>query len=159
MVEEIHREWEEDEPRPILLHGITGSGKTMIYMHLIEEMLRAGKQAILLVPEIALTYQNVQRFCECFQDKVAILHSRLSAGEKAQQFERARNGSASIMIGPRSALFAPFPDLGLIIVDEEQESSYHSEMTPRYHARETAVKRVVCTTDEPTACTAYTNRG
>ena len=141
VMDEIHREWEEDEPRPILLHGITGSGKTMIYMHLIEEMLRAGKQAILLVPEIALTYQNVQRFCECFQDKVAILHSRLSAGEKAQQFERARNGSASIMIGPRSALFAPFPDLGLIIVDEEQESSYHSEMTPRYHARETAVKR------------------
>lgn len=140
-MEEILREWETDNPLPVLLHGITGSGKTMIYMHLIEQTLRQGRQAILLVPEIALTYQNVQRFCECFQDKVAVLHSRLSAGEKARQFARARNGSASIMIGPRSALFAPFPDLGLIIVDEEQETSYHSEMTPRYHARETAVER------------------
>ena len=138
---QIHQEWESKKSRPVLLHGVTGSGKTMIYMHLIEQTLREGRQAILLVPEIALTYQNVQRFCECFQDKVAILHSRLSAGEKADQFERARNGSASIMIGPRSALFAPFSDLGLIIVDEEQETSYHSEMTPRYHARETAVER------------------
>lgn len=138
---EILNEWNRKNPRPVLLHGITGSGKTMIYMHLIEQTLKEGRQAILLVPEIALTYQNVQRFCECFQEKVAILHSRLSAGEKARQFERARNGGASIMIGPRSALFAPFPRLGLIIVDEEQENSYHSEMTPRYHARETAVER------------------
>ena len=138
---EIREEWKRQTPRPVLLHGITGSGKTMLYMHLIEQTLREGRQAILLVPEIALTYQNVERFCQCFQDKVAILHSRLSAGEKAQQFERARNGSASIMIGPRSALFAPFPNLGLIIVDEEQETSYHSEKTPRYHAREAAVER------------------
>ncbi len=140
-LKEIREEWKSPDPRPVLLQGITGSGKTMIYMHLIEQILREGRQAILLVPEIALTYQNVERFCQCFQDKVAILHSRLSAGEKAQQFERARNGSASIMIGPRSALFAPFPNLGLIIVDEEQETSYHSEKTPRYHARETAVER------------------
>lgn len=140
-LQEIREEWQAPQPRPVLLHGVTGSGKTILYMHLIEQTIREGRQAILLVPEIALTYQNVQRFCECFQDKVAILHSRLSAGEKAQQFERARNGSASIMIGPRSALFAPFANLGLIIVDEEQETSYHSEMTPRYHARETAVER------------------
>lgn len=137
----IRDEWGQGTPRPVLLHGVTGSGKTMIYMYLIEQTIREGRQAILLVPEIALTYQNVRRFCECFQDKVAILHSRLSAGEKAEQFERARKGSASIMIGPRSALFAPFQKLGLIIVDEEQETSYHSEMTPRYHARETAVER------------------
>ncbi len=138
---EIQSIWQQDPQQPVLLQGVTGSGKTMVYMHLIQETLQAGQQVILLVPEIALTYQNVQRFYACFQDKVAILHSRLSAGEKAQQFERARTGNASIMIGPRSALFAPFSHLGLIIVDEEQENSYRSDMTPRYHARETAVER------------------
>ena len=140
-VDEIREEWRGDAPRPVLLHGVTGSGKTVVYMSLISAMLEQGRQVILLVPEIALTYQNVQRFCECFGKDVAIIHSRLSQGERAEQFGRAARGEARIMIGPRSALFAPFPSLGLIIVDEEQESSYHSEMTPRYHARETAVER------------------
>ncbi len=140
-VDEIWEEWHSKNPRPVLLHGVTGSGKTVVYMSLIAMMLEQGRQVILLVPEIALTYQNVQRFCECFGKDVAIIHSRLSQGERAEQFGRAARGEARIMIGPRSALFAPFPSLGLIIVDEEQEGSYHSEMTPRYHARETAVKR------------------
>ena len=137
----ICQEWESEAKRPVLLHGVTGSGKTILYMQLIARMLSQGKQAILLVPEIALTYQNVQRFFSWFGDQVAIVHSRLSPGERAAQFERVRKGQASLMIGPRSALFAPFDHLGLIIVDEEQETSYHSEMTPRYHARETAVER------------------
>ncbi len=137
----ICEEWEQGANRPVLLYGITGSGKTMVYMRLIEQTLTKGQQAILLVPEIALTYQNVQRFYSWFGTQVAIVHSRLSAGEKNAQFERVRSGDASLMIGPRSALFAPFSRLGLIIVDEEQETSYHSEMTPRYHARETAVER------------------
>lgn len=140
-VDEIREEWRSETPRPVLLHGITGSGKTVVYMSLIATMLEQGRQVILLVPEIALTYQNVQRFCECFGRDVAVIHSRLSQGERAEQFGRVARGEARIMIGPRSALFAPFPSLGLIIVDEEQEGSYHSEMTPRYHARETAVKR------------------
>lgn len=140
-VDEIQEEWRSGSPRPVLLHGITGSGKTVVYMNLINMMLEQGRQVILLVPEIALTYQNVQRFCEHFGRDVAIIHSRLSQGERAEQFGRVARGEARIMIGPRSALFAPFPSLGLIIVDEEQESSYHSEMTPRYHARETAVER------------------
>ena len=136
---EICEEWAgENCPSPVLLHGITGSGKTVVYMQLIARTLAEGKQAILLVPEIALTYQNVQRFYSWFGEQVAIVHSRLSVGERMAQFERVRNGQSSLMIGPRSALFAPFSRLGLIIVDEEQETSYHSEMTPRYHARETA---------------------
>ena len=138
---EICEEWSKEDARPVLLHGITGSGKTVVYMQLIAKTLAEGRQAILLVPEIALTYQNVQRFYSWFGEQVAIVHSRLSAGERTAQFERVRNGQASLMIGPRSALFAPFVRLGLIIVDEEQETSYHSEMTPRYHARETAVER------------------
>ncbi len=138
---EICEEWAKEDARPVLLHGITGSGKTVVYMQLIAKTLAEGRQAILLVPEIALTYQNVQRFYSWFGEQVAIVHSRLSAGERTAQFERVRNGQANLMIGPRSALFAPFARLGLIIVDEEQETSYHSEMTPRYHARETAVER------------------
>ena len=139
--QEICEEWAGENARPVLLHGITGSGKTVVYMQLIAQTLAEGKQAILLVPEIALTYQNVQRFYSWFGEQVAIVHSRLSVGERMAQFERVRNGQSSLMIGPRSALFAPFSRLGLIIVDEEQETSYHSEMTPRYHARETAVER------------------
>ena len=124
-----------------LIKGVTGSGKTEVYMELIHYILSQGKQAIVLIPEIALTYQTVMRFYNRFGDRVSIMNSRLSQGERYDQFERARNGDIDIMIGPRSALFTPFSNLGLIIIDEEHESSYKSETLPRYHARETAIER------------------
>ena len=124
-----------------LLKGVTGSGKTEVYMELIAHTLREGKQAIVLIPEIALTYQTVMRFYNRFGNRVSILNSRLSAGEKYDQLQRAKNGEIDIMIGPRSALYAPFQNLGLIIIDEEHESSYKSETVPKYHARETAIER------------------
>ncbi len=125
---------------PCLIHGVTGSGKTEVYMALIDHVLQQGKQVIVLIPEIALTYQTVSRFYSRFGERICVMHSRLSAGEKCDQFERARKGETSIMIGARSALFTPFQDLGLIIIDEEQEGAYKSEVTPRYHAREVAEK-------------------
>ncbi len=126
---------------PSLIHGITGSGKTEVYMELIERMTELGKSSIVLIPEISLTYQTMMRFYARFGNLVSIVNSRLSQGEKYDQFELARRGEIRIMIGPRSALFTPFEDLGLIIIDEEQESAYKSEQIPKYHARETAVER------------------
>lgn len=123
-----------------LIHGITGSGKTEVYIDLIAHCINAGKEAIVLIPEIALTYQTVKRFTRRFGDKVSIINSRLSKGERYDQFERAKKGDIKIMIGPRSALFTPFKNLGLIIIDEEHESSYKSESVPKYHAREVAEK-------------------
>lgn len=123
-----------------LIHGITGSGKTEVYISLISEMIKRGKQAIVLIPEIALTYQTLMRFYRHFGDRVSVMNSTLSAGEKYDQFQRARNGEIDIVIGPRSALFTPFPDLGIIIIDEEHEGTYKSEKVPRYHARETAIE-------------------
>ncbi len=137
---EIQSEW-QGKDRPVLLYGITGSGKTEVYMKMIEKVLSEGKQAIVLIPEIALTYQTVGRFVRRFGQVVSFLHSRLSEGEKFDQFKAAKSGHIKIMVGPRSALFTPFPNLGLIVVDEEHEGSYASEVTPRYHARETAVER------------------
>ena len=122
------------------IYGITGSGKTEVYMRLIENCLSEGKQAILLIPEIALTYQNLMRFYRRFGNKVAVVHSKLTDSEKFEQFEKAKNGEISIMIGPRSALFTPFPNLGMVIIDEEHESSYKSETMPKYHAREVAAE-------------------
>ena len=127
--------------RPCLVKGVTGSGKTEVYMELIAHVLAQEKQAIVLIPEIALTYQTVMRFYNRFGDRVSIMNSRLSPGERYDQFERAKKGDIDIMIGPRSALFSPFTRLGLIIIDEEHESSYKSETVPRYHARETAIER------------------
>ena len=124
-----------------LLKGVTGSGKTEVYMELIAQVIAQGQQAIVLIPEIALTYQTVMRFVNRFGDRVSILNSRLSAGERYDQYLRAKNGDIDIMIGPRSALFTPFAKLGLIIIDEEHENSYKSETAPRYHARETAIHR------------------
>lgn len=124
-----------------LLHGVTGSGKTEVYIQCIRQVIQQGGQVILLIPEIALTFQMVSRFFAWFGDRVSVMHSRLSAGERYDQYTRAKNGEIDIMIGPRSALFTPFPNLGMIIVDEEHETSYQSEMPPRYHAREVAVKR------------------
>jgi len=124
-----------------LIHGVTGSGKTEVYLDIIEGVIRHGKQVIMLIPEIALTFQTVSRFYRRFGDRIAILNSKMSKGERYDQSLRAKNGEIDIMIGPRSALFTPFQNLGLIIIDEEHEGSYKSEMPPKYHAREVAVKR------------------
>ncbi|HJD29879.1 MAG TPA: primosomal protein N' [Candidatus Blautia avicola] len=140
-VREILEEWDSQVPRPCLIKGVTGSGKTEVYMELIRHVLEQGRQVILLIPEIALTYQNVSRFYARFGEQVSLIHSRMSQGERYDQFERAKEGKISVMIGPRSALFTPFPRLGLILIDEEHEDSYKSEKTPCYHARETAIQR------------------
>ncbi|MDO4343462.1 MAG: primosomal protein N' [Eubacteriales bacterium] len=141
IVQDICGSWEDERKRVFLIHGVTGSGKTEVYMELIDAAIRRGKQAIVLIPEIALTYQTVMRFYRRFGGRISIIHSRLSAGERYDQFLRAKRGDIDIMIGPRSALFTPFPNLGIIIMDEEHEDSYQSELSPRYHAREAAVKR------------------
>ena len=141
VVDTVMEDYDRQIYRTYLLKGVTGSGKTEVYMELIARVVSKGRQAVVLIPEIALTYQTVMRFYNRFGDKVSIINSRLSAGEKFDQFERAKAGKLSVVIGPRSALFVPFPNLGLIIIDEEHETSYKSENTPRYHARETAVER------------------
>lgn len=125
-------------PSTYLIRGITGSGKTEIYMEIIDEVVAKGKQAIVLIPEIALTYQTVMRFYKRYGDRVSTLHSKLSDGEKYDQFVRAKNHEIDVMIGPRSALFTPFDNIGVIVIDEEHEGSYKSEKMPRYHAREVA---------------------
>lgn len=125
-------------PKKYLIRGITGSGKTEIYMEVIDEVIRQGRQAIVLIPEIALTYQTVMRFYKRYGDRVSTLHSKLSQGEKYDQFERAKNHEIDVMIGPRSALFVPFDNIGVIVIDEEHEGSYKSEKMPRYHVREVA---------------------
>lgn len=141
ITEVIKQEYRKQIRDVYLIHGITGSGKTEVYMEVIEEVIQTGKQVIMLIPEIALTFQTVMRFYKRFGDRISILHSRLSAGEKYDQYLRAKQGLIDIMIGPRSALFTPFEQLGLIIIDEEHESSYKSETLPKYHAREVALER------------------
>lgn len=139
IVTDIIKRYEEGKRDTCLIHGVTGSGKTEVYMEIIEYVLNQGRQVIMLIPEISLTYQTVMRFYRRFGDKVSIMNSKLSKGERYDQFERARKGDISIMIGPRSALFTPFENLGLIVMDEEHEGAYKSENAPRYHARETAI--------------------
>jgi primosomal protein N' (replication factor Y) len=124
-----------------LLYGVTGSGKTQVYLHLIRHVLDQGKTALVLVPEIALTPQLLRVFAAHFGDAVAVLHSSLSAGERYDEWKRARNGDAKVVVGTRSAVFAPLDKLGLIVLDEEQEGSYKSENVPRYHARDVAKYR------------------
>ncbi len=126
------------KPRAALLFGVTGSGKTTIYLHLIQSMLDRGKTAIFLVPEIALTPQMLQTFSSHFGDSIAVLHSSLSMGERYDEWKRIRAGDARVVIGTRSAIFAPVSDLGAVIIDEEQEDTYKSESAPRYHARDVA---------------------
>ncbi|WP_236691010.1 replication restart helicase PriA [Levilinea saccharolytica] len=126
-------------PPPFVLHGVTGSGKTEVYLYAVAECLRLGRQAIVMVPEIALTPQTVQRFLSRFPQQVGILHSRLSVGERYDTWRRARAGQLSVIVGPRSALFAPLPDVGLIVVDECHEDSYYqAESPPYYHTVEAA---------------------
>lgn len=126
---------------PCYIHGVTGSGKTMVYMALAEAMLERGRQVIVLIPEISLTAQTVMRFYKYFGDTVSFVNSRLSKGERYDQYVRAKEGELAIMIGPRSALFTPFHKLGMIIIDEEHDGAYKSEQSPRYHAVETALAR------------------
>ena len=130
-----------DDPRPVLLHGITGSGKTEVYLQAIAAELDRGRGAIVMVPEISLTPQTVQRFVSRFGDRIAVLHSALSDGERYDEWHRIRSGEARVAVGPRSAVFAPVRNLGLIVVDEEHETSYKQEESPRYHARDVAVLR------------------
>ncbi|WP_418700022.1 primosomal protein N' [Anaerotignum sp.] len=136
----LREEEQKEGKRPILLHGVTGSGKTEIYMQLIEHVVMEGKQAIVLVPEISLTPQIMERFISRFGKRVSVTHSRLSLGERLDQWRKARDGEISIIIGPRSALFMPFSNLGVIVMDECHESSYISDVTPKYHTREVARK-------------------
>lgn len=140
-VEGIWGDYRQGIRRTYLLHGVTGSGKTEVYMELIARVIDDGKQAVVLIPEIALTFQTVMRFHERFGDRVSVMHSRLSDGERYDQFLRAKDGEIDVIIGPRSALFVPFSHIGIIIIDEEHENSYKSETVPRYHAREAAVFR------------------
>lgn len=141
LVEEFEQDYAAGRYGTYLLHGVTGSGKTEVYMHAMDVVLAQGRQAIMLIPEISLTFQTVMRFRRHFGERITILNSRMSKGERYDQFERIRKGEVDIVIGPRSALFAPFSNLGLIVMDEEHESSYKSDNIPKYHARETAIKR------------------
>jgi primosomal protein N' (replication factor Y) (superfamily II helicase) len=130
-----------DGPAPLLLHGVTGSGKTEVYLRSVAAALERGQSAIVLVPEIALTPQTAGRFVERFGDQVAVMHSRLSQRERYDEWWRMRRGEARVCVGPRSAVFAPFDDLGLIVVDEEHDGSYKQEGDPRYDARAVAERR------------------
>lgn len=141
IVDEITADLLREQPGVHLIQGITGSGKTEVYMEIIEQVIAEGRQAIVLIPEIALTYQTALRFYRRFGERVSVMNSRLSQGERFDQFERAKKGEIDVIIGPRSALFTPFTRLGVIVIDEEHENSYKSETMPKYHARETAIQR------------------
>ena len=141
VLEDIRARLGRPEPGTILLHGVTGSGKTEVYLQAISEVLAGGGQALVIVPEIALTPQMIERFKSRFGDQVAVLHSRLGEGERYDEWRRIRSGSVSIAVGARSAVFAPFERLGLIVLDEEHENTYKQQESPRYHAREVAEER------------------
>ena len=132
---------DHEEHRTFLLHGVTGSGKTEIYLQAIDQVIQRGKEAIVLVPEIALTPQMVKRFKGRFGSNVAVLHSGLSIGEKYDEWRKVLRKEVQVVVGARSAIFAPFENLGIIIIDEEHETTYKQEETPRYHARDVAIKR------------------
>lgn len=139
--ESIRDAVEERSSKPMLLHGITGSGKTEVYLQAIEQVLKEGREAIVLVPEISLTPQMVERFKRRFGDHVAVMHSALSSGERYDEWMKIHRNEVQVVVGARSAVFAPFNNIGLIIIDEEHESSYKQEDYPRYHAREVAIYR------------------
>ncbi|SNR90879.1 replication restart DNA helicase PriA [Anaerovirgula multivorans] len=141
IIDEIKPYIHKEEPKTFLLHGVTGSGKTEIYLQLIEEVLNKGKQGIVLVPEIALTPQTIERFYGRFGEGIAVLHSNLSEGERFDEWRRIVEGKVNIVVGARSAIFAPFNKLGMIIIDEEHESTYKSDHHPKYHAAEVAAFR------------------
>lgn len=140
IVDSVLTDYDGGHTGTYLIHGITGSGKTEVYMEMIEGMIQRKKASIVLIPEIALTYQTLMRFYRRFGNRVSVMNSTLSNGEKYDQFERAKKGEIDVIIGPRSALFTPFKEIGLIIIDEEHENSYKSDNMPKYHARETAIE-------------------
>jgi primosomal protein N' (replication factor Y) len=133
------------KPEVFLLHGVTGSGKTEVYLQALAEAVRLGKKGIVLVPEISLTPQTIERFAARFPHRVAVLHSRLSLGEQFDEWRRIRAGEFDVVIGSRSAIFAPQPDLGLVVIDEEHEWTYKQDVSPHYHAREVAIKLAAMT--------------
>lgn len=141
--ETLLQHYEKEEPAAALLYGVTGSGKTQVYIHLIDRVLADGKQVMVLVPEISLTPQVVNLFLKRYGKQVAVLHSALSMGERMDEWKRIRRGDARVVVGTRSAVFAPCEHLGLIVMDEEQEHTYKSEQSPRYHARDVAKYRCV----------------
>ena len=137
-----YTEWGPPAAPPVLLlHGVTGSGKTEVYLRGVGEALRAGRQALVLVPEITLTHQILARVRARFGDQLAVLHSGLSPGERLEQWQRLRAGATPIAVGARSALFAPLENLGLIVIDEEHDDAYKNQEGFRYHARELAARR------------------
>ena len=163
-VQSLKDEW-EGQKRPCLLHGVTGSGKTEVYMEFISHVIGQGYQAIVLIPEIALTWQTAMRFYRRFGKRISISNSRMTAAERADQARRAARGDIDIMIGPRSAVFTPFERLGLIVIDEEQEPAYKSENTPRYSAVDAAIERcrlagamTVMGSATPSVCSYYRAR-
>lgn len=137
VLEQFCKEY-EDGPGEYLLHGVTGSGKTLVFLKMMEHVIAAGRQVIYLIPEISLTYQSLQRAVSFFGSRVALIHSKLSGGERFAQFEKIKNHEADVMIGPRSALFAPVDALGLIVIDEEHDSAYKNENIPRFHTGDAA---------------------
>lgn len=141
IVENIWDGYLQENRKPCLIRGVTGSGKTEIYMELMKRVIAQKRQVIFLIPEIALTVSMIERFYQRFGDRITILHSKLSEGERSDQYNRAKNGEVDIVIGPRSALFTPFERLGLIVLDEEHEPGYQNENQPKYHAREVAIQR------------------
>lgn len=140
LADEFFDDYSKGIKKTYLLHGITGSGKTEVYIECIKNVIRMGEQAIVLIPEIALTYQTVARFKQHFGERVAVINSKQSKGEKYREFMRAKAHEADVVIGPRSALFTPCEALGLIIIDEEHDGAYKSDSAPKYHARETAIE-------------------
>lgn len=141
VIDYLYEKIEKGERDKILLRGVTGSGKTEVFLQAIEKVIAKGKNAIMLVPEISLTPQMVQRFVGRFGNRVAVIHSALSDGERFDQWNKIKNGEVQVVVGARSAVFAPFTNIGIIILDEEHENSYKSETAPRYHAIEVAQKR------------------
>lgn len=141
IIEDFKNDIASDNRNTYLLHGVTGSGKTEIYIECIKDVVKRGGQAIVLIPEIGLTYQNVARFKQHFGDRVSVINSKQSKGEKYQEFVKAQNHEVDVVIGPRSALFTPCSNLKLIIIDEEHDQAYKSDQTPKYHAKDTAIER------------------
>ena len=140
VVDDFMKDYNSNIKRTYLIHGITGSGKTEVYIEMIRQVVAKGKQAIVLIPEIGLSYQTEMRFKRYFGDRVSIMNSTLAPGERYEHCEKAKRGEIDVIIGPRSALFTPFTNVGIIVIDEEHENTYKSENVPRYHAREVAAK-------------------
>ena len=141
LVDAFAEDYQNEVRKTYLLHGITGSGKTEVYIQCIKEIVRDGGQAIVLIPEISLTYQTLARFRKHFGTRVAFVNSKQSKGEKYEQFRRAKEGEVDVVIGPRTALFTPFPNLKLIVIDEEHDAAFKSDQAPKYHARDVAIRR------------------